>query len=99
MSIDNSRLKREREEHKKIKYISFESDNKDGNTELTPKSKHGGGQQVGKFLIKPLSNRKRKRSIDDDDLNLLRNMFGTNGDGVSMVDSREYTYDSQGGWH
>jgi hypothetical protein len=63
-------------------------------------TKHGGGtgQQVGKFFIRPLSNRKRKRTLEDEDLDILRTQFCSNGDGVSFVDSRDYTLD-QGGWH
>jgi hypothetical protein len=63
----------------------------------TIKPKHGGGtgQQIGKFFIKPLSNnRKRRRvggSIEQEDIDLLSAVFGSSpdGEGVSMVDSRE----------
>jgi hypothetical protein len=74
---------------------------KEDNTQQKIKPKHGGGtgQQVGKFFIKPLSNRKRKRDLGDEDLDILRTQFGSNGDGVTIVNSRESTYDSQGGWH
>lgn len=70
---------------------------KDDQQKIKPKHGGGSGQQIGKFYIKQLSNRKRKRSLGDEDLDILGASFGTNGDGVSLVDSREYTYDGGGG--
>ncbi len=107
MSLDpNSEYNREQRERKKIKYIPIGSTDdkpKEGNTELKPTSKHysGTGQQIGKFYISPLSTRKRKKRFGDlqeEDLDILRSQFGSSGDGVSLVSSRESTYDG-GGWH
>jgi hypothetical protein len=98
MSIDSEYEKNKRNRYK-ITNLSNPKAAED-NTQQKVKPKHGGGtgQQIGKFFISPLSTRKRKRSLEQEDLDILASQFGSNGDGVTLVDSRESTLD-QGGWH
>ena len=40
----------------------------------------------------------RQGEVSDEEKRELAGYFGSDGDGVTVVDSREYTYDSQVGW-
>lgn len=59
------------------------------------------GQKVGKFWIKTLSKGKRRpSSLNEEDKEILKNMFGSNSEGVSKVDERTSYFDSsQGTWY
>lgn len=74
------------------------------NTSTTIKSKHGGeytGQKVGKFWIKTLSKGKQKpSSLNEEDKQILRGMFRSDGSGVTKTDERDYYFDSgTGTWY
>lgn len=99
MSIDvNSEYEKNKRNRYNITNLTSPPPKEDNTQKIKPKHGGGTGQQVGKFFIQTLSNRKRKRSLEDEDLDVLNRHFGSNGDGVSLVDSRESTLD-QGGFH
>jgi hypothetical protein len=54
------------------------------------------GQKVGKFWIKSLSKKRRPSTLDEEDKQILRDAFGSDGSGVSKVDERTYYPDSSG---
>lgn len=72
----------------------------DTNTEqAVPVSKHNNytGQKVGKFWIKTLNKGKRRASnLGEEDKEILKSAFGSDGEGVSLVDERTFLPDSQG---
>mgnify|MGYP007135465096 CR=1 FL=1 len=97
--IVDSEYDRYKRDRNKIKYIPIDSDAdkpKDDNTELKPSSKHGGGTQHKSF-IQSLERRRKKSNLSDEDQSDLQK-FGYGSEGITKVDERTYTYDSNTGW-
>jgi hypothetical protein len=91
-------LKYKNNRHKIVNLTNPIAKEEDNTINQKIKPKHGGGgQQVGKFFIKPLNNRKRKRSLGEEDLDDVATYFGSSGAGVSKVEDRTFHYQN-GSW-
>ncbi len=70
--------------------IEIPSSKRKSKVELAHGEAEGG---IGKLFVRTLGTGKKKTNIDPE----LAALFG--GHDVTITDSREMTYDSQGGWH